>query len=115
MKKLVILTLCFVLLLSAMSFATKTRVRTMGENNEILLDEANIWIYPSRLFDYPDVAVGDFNSEYYYYPFKDAEQFDGNSFYSTSLAYTGNSARTNRLFWERTCTIRLVTTTAKRT
>lgn len=80
MKKLVILTLCFVLLLSAMSFATKTRVRTMGENNEILLDEANIWIYPSRLFDYPDIAVGDFNRDYYYIS-KDAEQFDGNSFY----------------------------------
>jgi len=81
MKKLVTLTLCFVLLLSAVSFATKTRVRTMGDNNEVMVDEANIWLYPSRLFDYPDVAIGDFNSEYYYYPDKDAEQYDGWDYY----------------------------------
>ncbi len=80
MKKLVTLTLCFVLLLSAVSFATKTRVRTMGDNNEVMIDEANIWLYPSRLFDYPDVAIGDFNSEYYY-PDKDAEQYDGWDYY----------------------------------
>ncbi|MCB2229697.1 hypothetical protein KQH82_03205 [bacterium] len=76
MRKLVTLTLCFVLLLSAASFATKTRVNTMGENNEIMVDEANIWIFPSRLYDYPDVAVAEFNTYDYYYT-KDGEQYYG--------------------------------------
>ncbi|MDX9856162.1 MAG: hypothetical protein RBT76_00050 [candidate division Zixibacteria bacterium] len=75
MKKLVTLTLCFVLLLSAASFATNTRVRSMGENNEIMLDEANIWLYPSRLYDYPDVAIGEFSYDDYFD--KDAAQYYG--------------------------------------
>ncbi|MBD3403727.1 hypothetical protein GF420_12585 [candidate division GN15 bacterium] len=82
MKKVLTITLCFVLLLSAASFATKTRVKTMGDNNEILLDEANIWLFPSRLFDYPDVAIADFNSsDGYVFPDKDAEVYSGNDFY----------------------------------
>jgi hypothetical protein len=48
------------LLMSMSSFATNTRVMTMGDNNTILLDEANIWEFPSRINDYPNVAVGEF-------------------------------------------------------
>ncbi|HWR83216.1 MAG TPA: hypothetical protein VN285_07930 [Candidatus Deferrimicrobium sp.] len=56
-----LIVLCFLLLLmSASSFATNTRVLTMGENNTILLDEANIWLFPSRIMDYPNIAVGEF-------------------------------------------------------
>jgi len=43
--------------------ASETRVMTMGDNNTILLDEHNIVIFPSRLFDYPNLAIGEFASE----------------------------------------------------
>lgn len=57
------LTACFVLLLvmSMNAFATDTRVLTLGENNNVLLDEANIWMYPSRINDYPNLAIGEFD------------------------------------------------------
>ncbi|MFQ5500168.1 MAG: hypothetical protein ACE5FH_10910, partial [Candidatus Zixiibacteriota bacterium] len=60
MKQSIILALLLILLLSASSFATETRVRTMGENNMILLDDFNIWVFPSRLMEYPDIAVAEF-------------------------------------------------------
>ena len=40
--------------------ATETRVLTMGENNMVLLDEADIFIFPSRIHDWPNLAVGEF-------------------------------------------------------
>lgn len=61
MKRAVILTLCMLLLAGASSFATNTRVLTMGENNTILLDEANISLYPGRTFQYPDIALAEFS------------------------------------------------------
>lgn len=60
MKKIIIISFSLVLLLSMSSFATNTRVLTMGENNTILLDEANIWLFPSRINDYPNLAIGEF-------------------------------------------------------
>jgi hypothetical protein len=36
----------------------------MGDNNTILLDEANIWEFPSRLNDYPTLAIGEFGATY---------------------------------------------------
>ena len=68
MKKCLIITLTLLLFMSISSFATNTRVLTMGDNNMILLDEANIWLFPSRINDYPDVVIGEFGSfshEYY--------------------------------------------------
>ena len=59
MKKLLILTLAMCLLASA-SFATYTRVKTMGNNNMVLHDEYNIWMFPSTLYDYPEMFVGEF-------------------------------------------------------
>jgi hypothetical protein len=63
------------------AFATNTRVLTMGDNNEILLDEANIWLYPSRVFDYPDIAIADFVGYDAGFGTKDGAQFDGDDFY----------------------------------
>jgi len=56
------------LLMGVSSFATNTRVLTMGDNNTILLDEANIWQFPSRINDYPNFVIGEFGAfshEYY--------------------------------------------------
>jgi len=50
-----------VLLVASVS-ATETRVMTMGDNNTILLDEHNITIFPSRLYDYPNLAIAEFSN-----------------------------------------------------
>jgi len=57
------LTACFVLMLvmGMNAFATDTRVLTLGDNNNVLLDESNIWLYPSRINDYPTIVVGEFD------------------------------------------------------
>lgn len=60
MKRLLILTFILLLLMSVSSMATNTRVLTMGDNNNVLLDDANIWLYPSRVFEYPNLAIGEF-------------------------------------------------------
>jgi len=60
MKKYLIIMFSLLLLMSASSFATDTRVLTMGDNNTILLDDANIWQFPSRINDYPNLAIGEF-------------------------------------------------------
>ncbi len=60
MKTKGIVTLALILLFSAGAFATNTRVLTMGDNNMVLLDDANIFIFPSRLLEYPNLAVGEF-------------------------------------------------------
>jgi hypothetical protein len=61
MKKTVILALVALMMLGAAAFATNTRVLTMGENNNILLDEANVWLYPSRVNFYPNISSGEFS------------------------------------------------------
>lgn len=60
MKKLIILTLALVFVLSAAAFASQTRVLTMGDNHVVLTDDANIWNWPSRLNNYPSLAVAEF-------------------------------------------------------
>ncbi len=67
MKKM-LLTVSLLLILGASAFASDTRVLTMGHNNNILSDDANIWLYPSRIGFYPDLAIAEFgNPDYYYY------------------------------------------------
>lgn len=59
MKKFIIISFVFVMLLSISAMASETRVRTMGDNNNVLLDDANIWLYPSRILDYPNLATAE--------------------------------------------------------
>jgi hypothetical protein len=59
MKKILLLTIFVLLLMSLSSLATDTRVLTMGENNTILLDDANIWLFPSRINNYPDLVFAE--------------------------------------------------------
>lgn len=81
MKKLLPITLCLLMVMASASFATNTRVLTMGENNEILLDEANIWLYPARIYDYPDLAIAEFKGYSSGFATKGTEQFDGDDYY----------------------------------
>jgi hypothetical protein len=64
MKKALILTLAALMLLGTAAFATQTRVLTLGEANNYVLDEANIWLYPSRISMYPNVAIGEIGNYY---------------------------------------------------
>lgn len=61
MKRSIILAVALVLMLGANSMATETRTLTMGDNNMVLLDDANIFIFPSRVNEYPNLAVGEFS------------------------------------------------------
>ncbi len=61
--KITLLVLSMVLLISSAAFATDTRVLTMGDNNLILLDDANIALFPSRILDYPNLAIAEMSSD----------------------------------------------------
>ena len=60
MKKLLLI-VGALMLLSLNVFATDTRVLTMGDNNKVLLDEHNIFLFPSRINDYPNLAIAEFS------------------------------------------------------
>jgi len=62
MKKALILAMGLLMLFSISSFATETRTLVMGDNNMILVDDANIWLFPGRLLNYPNIAIGEFTS-----------------------------------------------------
>ena len=62
MKKILVAVLA-VAVLAAAGQASETRVLTMGDNNMILLDEANIMLFPSRLQEYPNLATAEFQSD----------------------------------------------------
>jgi hypothetical protein len=89
MKKLLILTLAMCLLATA-SFATYTRVKTLGEANMIVPDEHNIWLFPSTINDYPELFLGEFTTNYAFYPDKENGYYYNYSFgpgYIPNLGY----------------------------
>lgn len=63
MRRTAILTLALLLMIGASAMATDTRVLTMGENNLIVTDDANIWLFPSRVFEYPNLAIAEFSGD----------------------------------------------------
>jgi hypothetical protein len=67
MKKLAIVTMLFMLVLSASSFATETRTEVMGFNDGIMVDDANIFRFPGRTYNYPNLVVGEFSIYNYGY------------------------------------------------
>ncbi len=77
MKKLIILTLVLALIMASAALASRTRVLTMGDNHVILTDDANIWNWPSRLNNYPALAVGEFASSNDFTQFGVHWQFGG--------------------------------------
>ncbi|UCG63117.1 MAG: hypothetical protein JSV52_07490 [Candidatus Zixiibacteriota bacterium] len=62
MKKVSIFVLILLFMIGSGVLATDTRVLTMGDNNMIMLDDANIWLFPSRFFEYPNLAIGEFSN-----------------------------------------------------
>ncbi|MEZ5357985.1 MAG: hypothetical protein R3F48_04080 [Candidatus Zixiibacteriota bacterium] len=75
MKKTLILTVLVAFLLGSFAFATETRVATMGYVNNIVKDDANIWMYPSTIN---------------YYPNQFGAEFDGNDFYEAGAHFRFN-------------------------
>ncbi len=64
MKKAIILALAFVMVIGVSAMATETRTVVMGQNNHIMLDDANVWLYPSRINNYPNIATAEANWDY---------------------------------------------------
>lgn len=60
MKKLILISILTMFVLSMNAFGSETRTLTLGQTNNVLLDENNIWLYPSRILDYPNLAIGEF-------------------------------------------------------
>jgi len=59
MKKILMLGFIVMLVTAAVN-ATETRVLTMGDNNNIMIDDANVWLYPGRVNNYPNIGSGEF-------------------------------------------------------
>ncbi|TKJ42516.1 hypothetical protein CEE37_02180 [candidate division LCP-89 bacterium B3_LCP] len=60
MRKLVLSSMVLVLILSLACWATDTRVMTLGDANNIVEDDANIWMYPSTIVNYGGMIIGEF-------------------------------------------------------
>jgi len=77
MKKFAIVSMMFLLALSASSFATQTRTDVMGFNNGIMVDDYNVFRFPGRTFNYPNLVVGEFSIFSYDYYGPRGEAADG--------------------------------------
>jgi hypothetical protein len=62
MKKFIIIGFVFVMLLAMSAMATETRTWTMGNNNGVLIDDANIWMFPSTVMKYGNLLTADYYS-----------------------------------------------------
>ena len=76
MKKALIALLGVVVLAGASAFATETRTTVMGENNMIMVDDANMFLFPGRVNNYPNLVLGEFGS--------------GNDFYNMGVTWQFN-------------------------
>ncbi len=50
---------------AATSMATDTRTLTLGDNHEVLVDDANVFLYPSRIGQFPNIAVAEVGSYFF--------------------------------------------------
>ena len=50
---------------AATSMATDTRTLTLGDNHEVLVDDANIYLFPSRVSQFPNIAVAEVGNYFY--------------------------------------------------
>ena len=64
MKKSILLTAIIFVTAFSLGNATQTRTLTMGDANLIMHDESNIWYFPSALYDYPEIVLGEFYEDY---------------------------------------------------
>ena len=63
MKRILAFSILMVFLFSVAAVATETRVTTMGEVNEVVKDNANIWLYPQTIAMYPNMFIGEFDGD----------------------------------------------------
>ena len=66
MKKTLLMILGLLVVMSVSSFATETRVLVMGDNYMTLVDDYNMFMFPGRVNNYPNLALGDFADEEMY-------------------------------------------------
>ncbi len=66
MRKLLFSALVFTLIFALSSWATETRVITLGNANNIVMDDYNIFLYPSVITMYRYLAAGEVASSSYY-------------------------------------------------
>jgi len=106
MRKLIILTIVLVMAMATASFATYTRVVTMGNNNNILLDDANVWLYPSRINQYPNLAIAeisDYDDEMYqfgvHWKFNESNPWVLGTYITTGMDVYPSSYPTSRIGW----------------
>lgn len=79
MKKTLILAIGLLMLFSISSFASETRTLVMGDNDMILVDDGNIFRFPGRINNYPNLALGEFeevNFDHILYDFGITWQFN---------------------------------------
>ena len=76
MKKALILAIGLLMLFSISSFASETRTLVMGDNNMIMVDDANMFMFPGRVNNYPNLAVGEFGLGDEFYNFGVTWQFN---------------------------------------
>jgi len=78
MKKALILAIGLLMLFSISSFASETRTLVMGDNNMIMVDDYNIFMFPGRVNNYPNLALGEFDYNF------------GNEFYDFGITWQFN-------------------------
>lgn len=62
MKKLLFLIVMMAFIIGLSAFASDTRVTTMGNVNNTVKDEANIWLYPHTITSYPKLFTAEYSS-----------------------------------------------------
>ncbi|MEW5795104.1 MAG: hypothetical protein AB1772_01965 [Candidatus Zixiibacteriota bacterium] len=76
MKKTLIAFVGLIVLVSASAFATETRTLVMGQNSMIMVDDFNMFMYPGRVNNYPNLLLGEFSQ--------------GPNFYQTGITWQFN-------------------------
>ena len=69
MKKTLILAVGLLMVMSLSSFASQTRTMVMGENHMVLVDDYNMFMFPGRVNNYPNLALGQFDNGDEFYNF----------------------------------------------
>lgn len=76
MRKILVAAVGLVMLMSLSSFASETRTLVMGDNDRILVDDGNIFRFPGRVNNYPNLAIGEFGNGDELYNFGITWQFN---------------------------------------
>ena len=59
MNRLILIAAALILAVAIVGWTTETRVMTLGDANNILKDEANIFLYPSTITFYKNIVLGE--------------------------------------------------------